>query len=299
MLYSLTHLLKTSFKTHCLIWLSSIFFVYLSWTLYANSVLLENIPIVTRKQWWADETWRNYKPKPIKTGEVVIYKPQKDDYQKKWSLAESTIVKWFKKEFKLDEIRRKNIWWAWLKRPVSIKKQKQKIIIHHTAWSLMGVDTLSWERAVIQDIYRFHTFTRERWDIGYNYIIWPLGSIYEGRAWWPNAVWAHASWNNTESIGIALIGNFDKEQVTSGQLESLQKLLVALCKKYTINPMKEVIYHTFDSKSKAPYIHNHVMDSLIGHRDVGDTSCPGKYLYELLPELKWSVAKELWYVQAK
>ncbi len=269
------------------------------WAVYANSTLFDNLPLVTRKQRGADESRRNYKPKPLASWEVITYKPNKSDYQKKRSVAESMIVKRFKKEFKLDEIRRKNIWWAWLKRPISIKKHKQKIVIHHTAWSLAGINTMSGEIAVIQDIYRFHTFTREWWDIGYNYIIWPLGSIYEGRAWWPDAVWAHASWNNTESIGIALIGNFDKEQPTSGQLTSLNKLLVALGKKYTINPMKDVIYHTFDSTIKSPYIKNITMDSIIGHRDVWGTSCPGKNLYEMLPTIKRTATKELWYLQTK
>ncbi len=282
-----------------LICLSSIFIMSTWWAVYANSTLFDNLPLVTRKQRGADESRRNYKPKPLASWEVITYKPNKSDYQKKRSVAESMIVKRFKKEFKLDEIRRKNIWWAWLKRPISIKKHKQKIVIHHTAWSLAGINTMSGEIAVIQDIYRFHTFTREWWDIGYNYIIWPLGSIYEGRAWWPDAVWAHASWNNTESIGIALIGNFDKEQPTSGQLTSLNKLLVALGKKYTINPMKDVIYHTFDSTIKSPYIKNITMDSIIGHRDVWGTSCPGKNLYEMLPTIKRTATKELWYLQTK
>jgi hypothetical protein len=35
------------------------------------------------------------------------------------------------------------------------------------------------------------------------------------------------------------------------------------------------------------------MDAFIGHKDVGDTSCPGKHLYELIPLLKRSTSKEL------
>jgi hypothetical protein len=37
------------------------------------------------------------------------------------------------------------------------------------------------------------------------------------------------------------------------------------------------------------------MDSIVGHGDVGSTSCPGKNLYELLPELKLSMAQDLGY----
>ncbi len=257
-----------------------------------NSYLLDNLEIKTRKDRWANESRRNYVPKKQET--ISEYKPNKlTEYQKKFKKAEQYIIKAFKKEFKLDGILKKDHNNSWLKRPVSIKKNKRKIIIHHTAESFSWINNISWEITTIQRIYKFHTVSRWWWDIGYNYLIGPMGTIYEGRYWWPNAVWAHATRNNTESIGIALLGNFEVEKPTDAQITSLKKLLTAVSKKYKINPRENLTYHTFDSKSKEPHIHNINMDAFIGHKDVGDTSCPGKHLYELIPLLKRSTSKEL------
>lgn len=264
---------------------------------HSNSYLLDNLSIVSRKERGANENRRDYTPKT--NSGTIEYKPSKQtEYQKKFQKAEEYVIKKFKTEFKIDWVLKKSSKWGRLKRPISIKKKKRKIIVHHTAESLQWINSLSWEIEVIQHIYKFHTFTRERWDIGYNYLIGPLGTLYEGRYWWPNAVGAHATWNNTESIGIALLGNFDIEEPTAEQLNTLKKLLTALSKKYSINPMENVIYHSFNQKSKEPYIINHNFDSFIGHKDVWSTSCPWENLYSLLPNIKRYVAAQLWYTKA-
>ncbi|HMY80387.1 MAG TPA: peptidoglycan recognition family protein [Candidatus Absconditabacterales bacterium] len=285
-------------KIVCFVLVGGWMFFGLSYNSYASSVLLDNLPIVKRSEWGADESWRNAKASSD-TSDTTTYNPM-SDYKKKRSIAESTIVKWFKKEFTIDTIWTKNNKGGGrLKRPISIKKTKQKLIIHHTAGSIHAINTMSGEIETMKDIYHFHTFTRDRGDIGYNYIIGPLGTIYEGRAGGPDAVGAHASWNNTDSIGIALMGNFDSEQPTKEQIQSLFHLLVALSAKYKINPMKDVIFHEFDTTIKSPYIRNSTYDSMIGHRDVGDTSCPGEHLYKLIPKIKRAVAKARGYVSAK
>lgn len=229
-----------------------------------------------------------------------MYKPSpQTEYQKKYQKAEEYIIKRFPKEFAINKVANKSSQWLWLKRPVSYKYNKRKIIIHHTAESNKdkNITTISWEMQALQDIYKFHTFSRGWWDVGYNYIIGPLGTIYDGRYGWSDAVGAHASRNNTESIGIALLGNFDIENPTEAQIASLKKLLVALWQKYKINPQDDVIYHTFDTKIDSPYIRNFTLDSIIGHSDVGSTACPGENLYALLPDLKRSVAQQLGYIK--
>lgn len=106
--------------------------------------------------------------------------------------------------------------------------------------------------------------------IGYHYVIRKDGSIERGR---PLAtVGAHAEGQNYHTVGINVTGNFEKETPTQSQIASLEKLLVLLCQTYDIHPGAATI---------------------VGHRNVNSTDCPGKNLYRLLPEIRDDVALQL------
>lgn len=106
--------------------------------------------------------------------------------------------------------------------------------------------------------------------IGYHYVIRKDGSIERGR---PLAtVGAHAEGQNYHTVGINVTGNFEKETPIQSQIASLEKLLVFLCQTYDIHPSAATI---------------------VGHRNVNSTDCPGKNLYKLLPEIRDDVALQL------
>ncbi|MEI7563815.1 MAG: peptidoglycan recognition family protein [bacterium] len=84
---------------------------------------------------------------------------------------------------------------------------------------------------------------------------------------------AHAAWNNTSTIGVALMGNFNIQEPTDPQLQALVKLSTALAKKYKIDPMAKVSY--FKPSDWPPYITTVTSYAVAGHRDDGQaTSCP-------------------------
>lgn len=165
--------------------------------------------------------------------------------------------------------------------PEYIKNNKTKIIVHHTASDNTILKNKADVLEYLSGVYRYHTVTNWRGDIGYNFLIDPFGNIYEGRAGWEWVVWAHAKRNNTPSIGISLIWNFENVKPTKEALESLIRLSAALAKKYNINPFSRTDYHK-DSK-EVPYIVSAENYVIAWHKDAGITACPGKYLYELLP----------------
>lgn len=106
--------------------------------------------------------------------------------------------------------------------------------------------------------------------IGYHYVIRKDGFIERGR---PLAtVGAHAEGQNYHTVGVNVTGNFEKETPTKRQIASLEKLLVFLCQTYDIHPSAATI---------------------VGHRNVNSTDCPGKNLYRLLPEIRDDVALQL------
>ncbi|MCA9459105.1 MAG: N-acetylmuramoyl-L-alanine amidase [Nanoarchaeota archaeon] len=102
-----------------------------------------------------------------------------------------------------------------------------KIVIHHTK-----------NRKTIQSIIDLHV-KKNRWsEIGYHFMIGNKGQIYYTREL--DTAGAHTYGYNRNSIGIALFGNFDETQATEKQLNSLNKLIEAIKKKY---PIRKILGH--------------------------------------------------------
>lgn len=263
----------------------------------AASWNLPGVSIVGRAQWWANETWRY--TSLSKTERDKLRKQQAEDEwyvhsesESKWKIATDYLVSLTPEEQKVDEYRESSDD-NYLKWPESIHKNKIKIIIHHTATDYTVLLT-GWTWAAIQElqaIYKYHTLTKWWWDIWYHFIIDPFGTIYEWKAGWPWVVWAHTAWNNTPSIGIALMGNFNDNVPTDVSLKSLVLLTTALAKKYSINPKNTATY--FKKSDEYPYLSTFTNYTIVGHRDAWITSCPGTNLYNLLPEIRNHVSDRL------
>ena len=105
----------------------------------------------------------------------------------------------------------------------------RKIIIHHTADQSRG--------AQLQKINEYH---RQRWDfksalgsyVGYQYLVEKNGEVYQTRL--DTEKGAHTIGQNTQSIGIALAGNFDVEEPTANQRLSMTKIIDKVSKIYQI-----------------------------------------------------------------
>ena len=125
-----------------------------------------------------------------------------------------------------------------------------KLILHHSASPSGGASRVR----AIQD---FHMDIRGWNDIAYHFLINHRGEIYEGR---PTDVRGGAtSGHNSDSHAICLLGNFDTATPSPEALASL----VWLIQQFDVWP---------------PTISG-------GHRDYGDTSCPGNNLYPLIGDI--------------
>lgn len=90
-----------------------------------------------------------------------------------------------------------------------------------------------------------HKFLRGWDDTGYHFVIGngifsKNGKIYNGRS--IDFIGAHSYGYNTKSIGVCLIGNFDKVNPTFKQYASLASLIEILKKDYNIQT-KNIINH--------------------------------------------------------
>lgn len=271
--------------------LTSIGLIWMIWLSSYTYADISDLNIISRSSWWADESLRVYVPK----AKTNTYTPQKPPtaLKIKQNIAEKYLVNNFKTEFKVDKVVEKNTEGKALKWPLEYKYNKKKIVIHHTAWEIDANTSSTDEQQEIKNIYKYHAITRDRWDIGYNYLVWPSGKIYEWRYWWSQVVWAHAMWNNTDTIWISLLGNFDIQEPTQDQLNSLIDLIVEVSKEYNIDPYTDVIYHIFDSTEQDNYIHDITLDSIVWHGDIWSTSCPWANLKKHLPYIKEQVSKRL------
>lgn len=138
--------------------------------------------------------------------------------------------------------------------PLLVRPKTDMIVIHH-----VGIPDGDTSAAAIHRAHLANGWA----GIGYHYVIRKNGVIERGR---PLAVvGAHAYGENYHTVGINVTGNFDKEVPTDAQMKSLTELVTALCRIYHIDPGPATI---------------------VGHRDVNSTDCPGKNLYRLLPQLR-------------
>lgn len=295
-------------KMYKKLWLGFFLCVFFVSFVDAAAWNLPGVNIITRDQRWANESWRY--STTSKTERDAIRAEQKEaemnqlieedidaymDKQRQVYEAETAteyLIDVTPQEQTVEEYREMSDG-NYLKWPESIHKNKNKIIIHHTAMDYTDILTWGKEAAVeqIKDIYKYHTFTNGRWDIGYNFLIDPFGNVYEGRAWGEWVVWAHVSWNNTPSVWISLMGNYNDNVPTDVMLKSLVNLTTALAKKYKINPKSTVTY--FKRSTETPYLKEYTNYAVAGHTDAGVTSCPGTNVYNLLPEIREQVAENL------
>jgi N-acetylmuramoyl-L-alanine amidase len=155
------------------------------------------------------------------------------------------------------------------------------VVVHHTAGSnYADPSTNNWPASVL-GIWRYHAMTLGWCDIGYHYLIDPNGVIYEGRYTGvrDNGTvidGAHALGHNRATIGISLMGNFETVEPSASAVQALENLLswIGSSKNISLNTDQ---YYAFKDKT---------LNTIVGHRDVGSTACPGRFLYAKLPEIR-------------
>lgn len=153
---------------------------------------------------------------------------------------------------------------------------KVKVLaVHHTALMVTGDERSGVER--MRALYAYHSNNRGWGDVGYHYVIDESGQIYEGRSGGDFVVAGHAYCNNVGTVGVALMGNFEEEKPTQAQMRSLQWLLSDLAETYDIEVGGTVQFH------------GRTTNTVVGHRDLVSTECPGFYAYGVLDQVRRNI----------
>lgn len=257
--------------------------------------------IVTRAEWWADETLR-YVPKWKRDQEIEdwVARGKTPFFIVETSLERAKRLQ-IEKEYNtiasLDPSSSETVslkryeWSNKLTWPIKKVKKVDRIVIHHTAENL---DKIADDQTLLRAIYAYHTKTKWWWDIGYNYIVWQRWKIYEWRAWGDYVDGAHVYGNNMGTVGISVMGNYENLHLNKEQKDGLIDAIEYVARKYGIN-VNEMDYGASLCKSGSSCTWHAVSTPrLIGHRDLAATSCPGRNIYSLLPEVRNTIVWKVW-----
>lgn len=111
--------------------------------------------------------------------------------------------------------------------------QVAKLVVHHSASER--------SKTTFKDIEQWHK-KRGFAQIGYHQVIEGDGVIKNGRP--ESMAGAHAKGANHDSLGVCVIGDFEKEMPNTPQMDALIKLLSRWCVENNLDPSK--IYGHFE-----------------------------------------------------
>ncbi|MDT7538186.1 MAG: hypothetical protein QOI82_1771 [Actinomycetota bacterium] len=162
--------------------------------------------------------------------------------------------------------------------------------VHHTA---TANDYTSAETpAVIRSIYAYHVKSNGWSDIGYNYLVDRFGRIWEGRYGGITraVIGAHTGGFNIDSFGTSLIGTFETSPPPAVTLSALEHLFAWKLGSYYRDPAATATLRSAGggtSKYAAGTFHTFAVVS--GHRDAGNTSCPGDATYAQMGAIRSAI----------
>jgi hypothetical protein len=159
----------------------------------------------------------------------------------------------------------------------------QLAIVHHTDNS----NDYSPAEApqLVRSVYAYHTVSLGYCDIAYDFLIDRFGTVYEGRYGGiaEPVHGAHSVGYNTNTTGIALIGNYSTGAPTGPQLNALNSLIAWKLAIHNVYAGGSTAYTTISGNDVYPPGTTRVLPTVIGHRDTWSTDCPGQNMYSLLP----------------
>ncbi|HWH34901.1 MAG TPA: S-layer homology domain-containing protein [Acidimicrobiales bacterium] len=138
---------------------------------------------------------------------------------------------------------------------------------------------------ILRGIQAYHMDVNGWDDIGYNFLVDRSGQIWEGRAGGidRNVIGAHVAGFNTGSVGVAVLGDHRSVQPTSASLGAVGEVLGWRLGRVGIDPQASTTMTGPDGATRT-------LRTISGHRDAGDTECPGQALYDQLPLVRSAAA---------
>lgn len=156
-------------------------------------------------------------------------------------------------------------------------------VVHHTAGS-NAYRTRAEAMRQIRGDYAYHTKTRGWCDIGYNFIVDKWGNIYEGRRGSIDSsrIGAHAAGFNKLTVGVTMLGNYSSITPSFATQRSVANVIAWKLSSSGRAPGSTVNYIAGAGSPRYRQGTQVTLPRIIGHRNVGYTTCPGNGGYRTL-----------------
>lgn len=164
--------------------------------------------------------------------------------------------------------------------------------VHHTA----SASDYSAEQAAgeVRSLYAWYTDSLKYSDMAYNFLVDRFGRLYEGRAGGMDrpVIGGHTAGLNTDSFAVSAIGNFDTFDPAAADMSNIKESIARLMA-WKLGLTKR------DPGGTDTLVSNGSLNSgyweagevatlkrVSGHRDAGNTACPGKFLYAQVGDIR-------------
>jgi uncharacterized protein with LGFP repeats len=167
-------------------------------------------------------------------------------------------------------------------------------VIHHTVSSNDYSEAEA--PGIVLGICRFHRNGNGWDDIGYNALVDRFGNVYQGRAGGMSrpVIGAHAEGINTQTTGVAAIGDFTRTRPS----RKLQRGLIRyLAWKLEISGVSAEgstrLKSTGGASQKTPEGERMKVKTIFNHGKTNYTACAGARLNKLVPKIRRKVANKI------
>lgn len=175
------------------------------------------------------------------------------------------------------------------KAPYTTAPDLKMAVVHHS------VNANTYSRAdvpaLLRGIQAYHMDANGWNDIAYNFAVDRFGRIWEARGGGVTKaiVGGHAQGFNTNTTGVMVLGDFTSATPTQASVDAVADVIGWKMAVHRLDPRGTT---QFTSGGGTRYASGTVltMNKIVGHRDVGSTSCPGSQLYRRLGEIRLKAA---------
>lgn len=149
---------------------------------------------------------------------------------------------------------------------------------------------------MLRGIYAYHVKTQGWCDIGYNFLVDRFGVVWEGRYGGiaRPVLGAHTGGFNKDSFAASLLGTYATVTPSDATIAALDHLYAWKLGLHYRDPLGTVVLTSAGGPNTKYALGTQVsFNTISGHRDVGNTTCPGDAAYSQLPRIRTEVRSVL------